>query len=236
MIEIDVKQLKKYENDLKTFAAKAYPYATRETVNRAAKNTSVVAKSFIRGRMILRNRWTEGSVQVAYERSLVVAQQAARVGSVMPYMEVQEFGGVKYRKGARGVPIPTPESSGEATLPRRKLPKRSNSLAAISLRQTRTRAASRQQRNRIAIAEAAEQGGRARFVFLDLGRRSGIFRVTGGKRRPRLVKLYGLGRPSVVIPRRPWLLPATRRIEPQIPRYYAQALAQQLQRRGLFKP
>lgn len=234
MFEIEQKDVKKYEGDLKRFAASAYPFATKETLNRAARNTAKVAGDFVRGKMILRNNWTLRSIRYERAHGSVVSRQQSRTGSVQEYMATQEFGGVKRARGARGVPIPTPASSGETALPRRKPPRRANSLASISLRKASTAAASRKQRNRIAIAQAAEGKGGARFVFLDFGRRSGIFRVTGGKRRPRLVKVWAMGRPSVVIPKRPWLLPATRKVEAQMPSYYATALVAQLRRHKVF--
>jgi phage gpG-like protein len=231
MIKADVTNVKQFEADLKRFKLSAYPFATKETLNRGARNTVKVAKDIVSGKMTLRNAWTARSIQYDRARGNDVGRQRALVGSTQPYMATQEFGGVKRAKGTRGVPIATPAASGETSLPRRKLPRRANSLASIQLRKANAaRVANRKQRNAIAVAETQGRG----FVFLELGRRSGIYRVTGGKRRPKLSKVWDMTRPSVVIPQRRWLLPAVDAIAPRLPQYYADALRAQLVRHGIL--
>jgi len=231
MIKADVTNVKQFEADLKRFKLSAYPFATKETLNRGARNAAKVAKDIVSGKMTLRNAWTARSIQYDRARGNDVGRQRALVGSTQPYMATQEFGGVKRAKGTRGVPIATPAASGETSLPRRKLPRRANSLASIQLRKAgAARAANRKQRNAIAVAETQGRG----FVFLELGRRSGIYRVTGGKRRPKLSKVWDMTRPSVVIPQRRWLLPAVEAITPRMPQYYADALRAQLVRHGIL--
>lgn len=231
MIKSDLTDVKKFEADLKRFKASAFPFATKQTINRAARNTVKVAEDIVSGKMILRNPWTARSIQFDRAQGSTVSAQRALVGSTQPYMADQEFGGRKRAKGARGVPIATPRASGETSLPRRKLPRRANSLQAIQLRKSGAlRTANRAQRNRVAVDMAQGKG----FVFLELGRRSGIYRVTGGKRRPKLSKVWDMSRPSVVIPQRRWLLPAVEAIAPRMPVYYAQALRAQLARHGIL--
>lgn len=235
MLTIDDKDIREFEADLKTFARRAYPFATKNTVNKAAFSTQKVARNFVKGKMIERNAFTKRSIQVDPARTLNVSHQAAIVGSTATYMEDQEFGGSKVKSGKHGVAIPTPSASGETNLPRKKLPRKQNKLQNLKMRKRSGQAKGRKQRNRMLIAQAAAAGGRNRFIFLDLGRRSGIFKVTGGKRKAKLTKIYDLTRSSVTIPKRPWLKPAVDKIQPLIPKFYRNALIFQLKRQGLFK-
>lgn len=232
MIKADVTNVKQFEADLKRFKLSAYPFATKEALNRGARGAAKVAKDIVSGKMTLRNAWTARSIQYDRARGNDVGRQRALVGSTQPYMATQEFGGVKRAKGTRGVPIATPAASGETSLPRRKLPRKANRLSSIALSRVSRlqKVANRKQRNAIAVAETQGRG----FVFLELGRRSGIYRVTGGKRRPKLSKVWDMTRPSVVIPQRRWLLPAVDAIAPRLPQYYADALRAQLVRHGIL--
>ena len=91
MISINDKELKRYERDLKTFASRAYPFATRQTVNAAAFKAQGFARENVSRDMVERNRFTRQSVQVDKAGTLNVRRQAARVGSIAPYMELQEY-------------------------------------------------------------------------------------------------------------------------------------------------
>lgn len=234
MIEIDTRHMKQYESDLKTFAAKAYPFATRSTVDTAAFETRKEAQSNIASDMVLRNRFTQGSVRVQQARSLNVRDQEAVTGSAAEYLATQEFGGTVTGKGAHQ-PIATSYSAGlgENARPRTKLPRRPNQMQRIQLKRRGRSASSRKQRNVAAVREAAGSGNK--YVFMDLGRRQGIFKVTGGKRKPRVKMVWDLSRRAVRVPRNPWLGPATTTVENRIPTIYTQAMAFQLKRRGLFR-
>lgn len=231
MIQTDLRNMRRMEADLALFARSALPFATKQTINQAVVNTAKVAKDFVRGRMTLRNAWTLRSIQYDRARGNAIGEQAARVGSVQPYMATQEFGGVKHAQGARGVPIATPAASGESSIPRRRLPRRANSLASIRLQRSQGAAANRAQRNRIAVSEAVAG---ARFAFLELGRKSGIYRVAGSAARPRLKKVWDMSRASVAIPATPWLEPAVAAITPHLATYYSAALLAQLRRARVF--
>lgn len=235
MFGINDRDVKRMEADLKNFASQALPYATRNTLNQAAFTTMREAKEGIRDNMTTRNKWTERSVRVEKSRSLTIPRQSAAVGSGLDYMETQEFGGVERKTGSEGVAIPTSYSAGLAqnAKPRTRLPRKPNRIQNIQLRKRRGSGGSRKQQNLEAIKGAATSG--RKFVFLDLGRRKGIFKVTGGKRRPKIRMVYDLTRPSVVIPKNPWLRPAVQRVEPQVARIHAASLRFQLKRLGLFK-
>lgn len=235
MLTINDKQIRRYEDDLKTFKRKAYPFATRATVNGAAFSARGFAQENIRNSMIERNRFTASSVRVKQSRTLDVRRQAAIVGSIADYMEDQEFGATKTRKGKKGVPIQTSYSAGLAkdAQPRTRLPRKANALQNIQLRKRRKKGSSRKHQNFIAIRQAAETG--SKYVYLDLGRKQGIFRVLGGKRRPYIRMVADLSETSVNIPKNPWLAPAVARTEQEIPGLYAEALRFQLRRHGLFR-
>lgn len=235
MFGVDNRDIRELERDLKTFANRAYPYATRQTLNDTAFQAQRIAREDVRNDMVLRNRFTVQSIQVDQARTLAVSRQAATVGSIADYMEDQEFGATKAKKGSEGVAIATSYSAGQGqdAQPRTRLPRKPNKLANIQLQNKRRRGSSRKQRNLIAIKDAAASGNK--FVFLDLGRRKGIFRVTGGKRNPKIRMVHDLSNQSVVIPKNPWLKPAFDESLRMLPAFYADALRFQLRRNGLFR-
>lgn len=235
MFGIDTKNIKQMERDLKTFASKAYPFATRKTVNDAAFQAQRIARLDVKDNMTNRNRFTVQSVQVEQTKTLQVSRQAAVVGSIADYMEDQEFGAVKSKTGKEGVTIATSYSSGEGenAQPRTRLPRKPNRMQSIALQKRRKKGSSRKQQNFIAIRQAAATG--RKFVFLDLGRRKGIFRVTGGKRRPKIKMVHDMTKQSVVIPKNPWLKPAFDETTRMLPAFYADALRFQLRRRNIFR-
>jgi len=235
MFGVDTRDIKEMERDLKTFARKAYPFATRKTVNDAAFQAQRIARADVREEMVNRNRFTVQSIQVEQTKTLQVSRQAAVVGSIADYMEDQEFGAVKTKTGKEGVSIATSYSAGQGdnAQPRTRLPRKPNRMANIQLQRRRKKGTSRKQQNLIAIKQAAETG--RKYVFLDLGRTKGIFKVTGGKRRPKIKMVHDMSRQSVVIPKNPWLAPAFEETTRMIPAFYADALRFQLRRRGLFR-
>lgn len=235
MFAIENRDIKKLERDLETFAGEALPFATRKTLNDAAFQAQRIARADVQDSMTLRNRFTAQSIQVEQTRTLNMRRQASVVGSTAAYMEDQEFGSVKSKNGREGVPIATSYASGEGenAQPRTRLPRKPNRMVNIQLQRRRKRGSSRKQQNLIAIKQAVETG--RKFVYLDLSRRKGIFRVTGGRRAPKIKMVHDLTRQAVVIPRNPWLRPAFDETKRMLPALYADALRFQLRRRGLFK-
>jgi len=233
-INIDDKDIKKFERDLKQFANRAYPFATKSTVNTAAFTAQKMARRDVSIKMIERNKFTGQSIQVDQARTLDVKRQAATVGSIADYMEDQEFGATKRKSGAEGIAIPTTYSSGEAMGAniRRRLPRAANKLQRIQLRRKGKKGKTRKQRNLIAIRDAATST--RKYVFLDLGKRKGIFKVIGGRRKPKIRMVHDLTEQIVTIPRNPWLKPVVDTVALQIPGMYKKALAFQLKRNGLF--
>tara|TARA_R110002153_G_C13332612_1_gene498560 strand:- start:1969 stop:2682 length:714 start_codon:yes stop_codon:yes gene_type:complete len=235
MFSIDKRDIIQFEHQLKTFAEKAYPFATRNTINTAAFATQKAAKENIRNSMTLRNKFTERSIKVVPDkRNLDVDKQVATVGSTAPYMAKQEYGDTETSSGKEGVAIATSYAAGQqGQKPRTRLPRKPNLLQNIRLSKRKSgRAGNKMQANLIAVKHAAESGNR--YVFLDLRRGAGIFKVVGGKKRPRIKMLYDLSRKTVVIPKNPWMSPAVETTEPKILGYYKDSLEFQLKRQKLF--
>ena len=230
MFTIKSPDIKRLESELKTFARTALPFATRNTVNRAAFQAQREWQHEIRQKLTTRNQFTAKSIRVEQSRTLDVRRQAAVVGSIAPYMENTEFGGVKEDPA-----IQTGYSAGQrGQQPRTRLPRRKNALKNIKLsKRKRGGKLSRVQRNIVKVKQAAESGNK--YVYLDLRRGKGVFKVIGGKRRPKIRMVADLSRKSVVIPATPTLGPAVAATRRAIPIIYKAALTQQLARHRLFR-
>lgn len=234
MITIDDRQIKRFERDLKAMAEKSFPFATQRTVNQMAFKGREFGQQEIRNNMITRNKWTERSVRYLPTRQLNIRRQETSFGSTADYLETQEFGGVERGKGKHGVVIPTSVASGEGqgNVPRRKAVRSANQMRKIQLRSKSIKARSRAQRNFIAVKEAAQSG--RKFVFLDLQDHPGIYKVMGGKRKPRVKLIHDMGNRSVRIPANPWMQPAAQRVMSIAPGLYLSALKFQMKRQGLL--
>lgn len=235
-IKIDLSSALEFELQLTRFREKALPFATRNTLNTVGFAVRRIAIERIQDEFITRNKFTTRSIRVEQTRSLIISDQRTIVGSTADYMEVQEFGGTKSKKGKKGTPIPTSYSARlpQNTIPRTKLPTRGNKLQNIRL--TKGRSGKRQstkQRNHVTILLAAREG--RKFIFLDLGQTQGIFKVIGGKKKPKIKMIYDLSNQSVRIPRHPWLAPSIDDVLPLIPDIYIKSLEFQINRFKLFR-
>lgn len=201
---MDDKQILEYERKMLNFP-RAMRYAQRNTINDMAFNTKEVGQENMRNDMVLRNQWSERSVQVDRARTI---NDAAVVGSTLDYMADQEFGGTNVRNGSKGVPIPTATATGEGSAqPRRKTARPMNRLNRLKVNSSKRVGANRKQRNVMAVRQAVKTG--RRVVYMDTGKKKFIARITGGKRNPKVRMLYDLSKRSTPIPRQPWLAPAT---------------------------
>ncbi len=230
---VDTTQIRKLVRDLETFASKALPFAVRESLNRSALAAKNVWGEEIRRTLIVRNAWTLGSLRVQrVSGGLDPRRMVSVVGSLAPYMRTQELGGTKRKHGKHGVAIPTKVASGEGRGggPRQRLVRAPNRLGAIQL-QART-GTSRKQRNAVAIRKAVK-GGR-RFVFLELEKTQGLFRLSGGKRNPKLDLLWETKRAAVAIPPHRTLGPALERLQPHLPAIHLGALREQAARHRIL--
>lgn len=242
MFKIDTRDIKELESHLKAFADRAYPFATKNTLNRSGFEAQKIARKDVRIKMVTRNKFTEKSVLVVPTKTLKVSRQATRVGSTADYMEDQEFGATQHKTGSEGVAIPTSWSaSQEGQQPRTRLPRRINKLQNIRLKHRRRKGSNKKQQLLITVREAMKSGNR--FFFWQFGRRKGIFKVLGGRNNPnkgwpkgaRLKMVYDMTEQSIVIPRNPWLKPAVDRVQVLMPGFYRDSLIFQLKRQGLFK-
>lgn len=234
MIKVDLTDVKRMEHDLKTFARKAYPFATKQTINSGAFAAQKTARQNIGIKFIERNKFTRQSIRVNQAKGLNVSRQAATVGSTADYMERQEFGGAKRKKGKHGVPLATSYSSGEGNAkPRRRLPRGPNKLQRLQLLRAKRRGANQKQKNLIAVKEAAKSS--RKFVFLKMGDTKGIYKVIGGKRKPKVRKVHDLSNPVVSNAPNPWLKPAVDKTIPLMPGFYAAALRFQIKRNKIFR-
>lgn len=234
MITIDTSDWRELEGALEKLAERAIPFATRSMLNGSAFKGQTVWRGKVGQKMTLRNQFAKQSIQVDQARGLRINSMVATLGSIAPFMEDQEFGTTKHKSGVEGVAIPTSYSAGlaETARPRTRLPRRPNQLKNIKLRRKAKRGSTIRQRNMAAIREAATSG--QKFVYLDLGRRQGIFKVVGGKTRPRIKMVHDLSRESVLIPPNPTLQPSIPIIERLMPGIYRKALIFQLRRHGIF--
>jgi hypothetical protein len=233
-VTFEDKELKRYERDLKTFRARAFPFATKATVNKAAAQARTVARKILGERLILRNQFIERSVRAEFTRSLNPSAQQGVFGSINPALVTQEFGGAKRGRGKHGVVLPTTIASreGRGTQPRRRLPVRAAAVRNIKLTRRRGRAKNRRQANLLAVRRAAATG--KGFVVLKTRRGAGFYRVTGLKRSTRVELVADISHRAVTIPPTPWLAPTIKIVQPRIPGIYRKELKRQLIRHRLF--
>ena len=240
MFSIDDKEVKRFENELKGFAHRALPFATKETLNQAAFITMQKAKKDVKSNMINRNAFTVKSIQFDKAKTLNIKRQASIVGSIADYMETQEFGGTKSKPT-----LSTSFSAGQKRQePRTKLSTKNNKMRNILLSKKRKkRVAKNELQDLVFKAQDAVTTGK-RFIYLGgTIKREGIYKVVGGSKKfkrgwPSGAKLHAVHifqRGSVIIPRRQWLEPNFNAVIPQLPEFYKKALIKQLKRHNLFR-
>lgn len=244
MFSIDDKNIKQLEWDLGALKAKAIPFATKFVINGAARDARTEYQKEIRKDLILRNKFTENSVRFKTTNTLNINNQVSVVGSVAPYMDEQEFGGVKVSKGKHGVPLATSYSSGEgeSTQPRKKLPRRANLRRNIHLRPGARKPKTPKQAFIFKVQDAVTSGNRVFYHKFKNGSK-GIYRVLGGSKKfkrgwpgkARIKMVWGLSNRSVRIPKEPMLKPAHAAAASRIPEEYKKALLFQLKKHRLFK-
>lgn len=231
---LDQRQVRALADGLKAANEKAVPYAVRDALNTTAFEARKEWQSQLRAKMILRNKWTVGSLRVVKATGTALRTMQSQVGSLVPYMAVQEDGGSERAKGKHGVPIPTTTAAGQslkAAKRTRQVTKR-NWQSAIHLSGKVT--GTRPRRNAVALRVALKSGG---VAFLDLGRRKGLFRVTGSKngKSMRIRMIWDMSRKSVLTKPHPTLGPTVKVIEGKAPAIQTAALQRQFDRLVLSK-
>jgi hypothetical protein len=248
MFQIDTTELKKLEKDLNTLKKQALPYATRETLNSMAFAAQKTARLNIRANMVERNKFTQQSIRVERAQGLNMRRQFSVMGSTAPYMEDQEFGGIKRKRGKTGVSISTPyaSSEGDWARPRKRLIKTRNRLTNIKFGRKRQRPKGQPKHRKQAllfkVQDSVISGKRTFFHDFGAGKKSGIYRVLGGRKGfkrgwPKgasLKMVYDMSKQAVSIPKNPTVVPAAIATGPKIPQFYKKALTYQLQRHGIL--
>lgn len=249
-ITVDMKNLKRLDRQLRTFKKRAYPFATKETLNSTAFEARAIATKRIQNSLILRNRFVLQSIRVDKTKTLDISKQMSIIGSTAEAMEVQEFGGTKIKKGKHGVAIPTSFSAGQAedSRPRLSLPKpavRLNRLKGSGKSKRRPGAQPKTNRQALLfkIQDAVQSGNRIFFHKFPGQKTTGIYRVKGGRKGfkrgspkgAKLKLLYSLDEKSVRIPRKPWLKPTTEVAQKRMPAIHLKSVIFQLKRHNIFQ-
>jgi hypothetical protein len=219
---------------LNLYARRAVPFAARNGVKGTAFAAQEEWRAQMRRRLTLRNKFTTRSVRVDLSgaRGLDIDRMEAVTGSDADYIKRTELGGTLQSRGQYGYPVPTKEA--RISKSSKRVVSRPNLKRNIQLTK-RNRGGTTAARNAAAIRRAKSSGNK--FVFLDLeSGRSGIFKVTGGKRKLSVRMVWDMSRQrkTVRTPATPTMKPTVRALKPAIPAIYAKALLEQLQRNTLF--
>lgn len=228
---IQVKELKRFQKDLKTFSEKEFAIINGMALNQTAFEVAKKYKQITKRRMTLRNKFTLGSIR--FQKVKGFKNQFSEAGSIAPYMEDQEFGHTKTKKGKKGIGLPTTTASNESlgARPRKRVVPRSKRRGSIRLVRNKVRAKSRRQHVVATIKAAAGQRGNT-FVYLPtLGTMTqGIYRIAGSKKKPKIRLIYDLSRTSIKIPRSPGLVPAVDNVRRKMPLFYQKAFRMRLKK------
>lgn len=230
-VEVDLKSGKELTRHLKTFARTAVPHAARNALNSMAYEARGEYVAQAKKTLTMRNTYTVRSIQYTKARGTDMQLMQSSAGSTLPYMADREEGETKRKKGKHGVPIPTSSAAGQGmkARPRTRSVRKRFFMHAISL--PSRAGGSRKRRNAAAIRLATKHGG---VAFLDLGRRKGLFSVTGRKRGLRIRMLWDLSRSTVKTPEQPMLERAVKVMESRIVGIMERSLLEQLRRRRVF--
>lgn len=244
MFSIENEQIKNLEADLKTFRKRAFPFATRKTLNDVGFAQKRIIQADLNDKFILRNNYTRQSIRVDRAQTLSVARQSTIVGSVASYMDEQEFGGLKRKSGKHGVAIPTSYSAGQAmgAKPRTRRISKRNLLKNVKLSSRRIKAKNKKQEIILKVRDAVKTGHRYFYHDFGGGKKKGIFRVTGGSKRVKrgwpgkatIKMVYDLSNKSVEIPKEPTFKPSFEEAKHMLPAFYADALRFQLRRHKIM--
>lgn len=230
MLKVDTRQLQKLERHLETYAKKAVPFAVRNGLNTTAFEARKQWVTELKSTFVLRNTWTERGLRVDKATGRTVANMQSAVGSIRDYMAEQEQGSTQQKRGKHGVPVPMSGASGQGKKSKRtRSVRRANYLSAMTV--AKRVGGIRQRRNAVAIALAAKSGG---VAYLDMGRRRGLFSVTGRKKGVRLRLLYDLSHATITSKPRPTLANTLHHLAPKLPGIQRDALLAELKRHRIL--
>jgi hypothetical protein len=224
---------RKLARDLEKFKKTAVPYAVRDGLNGLAFEARRVWGDEIRKTFVNRNTFTANrALEVGKAKGTNVSSMAARVGSIAAYQAFQETGGtVRGKSGHRG--IPGPQAAGQAAGSHRtRVVRMTNRLGSIKAAKA-LRGKTRRQRNAAAMAMAKRSG--QKFAVLQRPRGgSGLFVITGPKRKLKARLMWDLSRKSAHVKAHPTLGPTLKRMQPRVVAVCSSALLKQLQRHKIL--
>jgi hypothetical protein len=242
-IKVDLRDFKRFTRDLEVLREKQIPHAIRDTLNAVAfegrkRWNAEVQKSFI-----LRNTFTQRSLQVEKARGTNLQTMQSTLGAKAPWMGKQEEGFTHTAQGKHGVAVPTPAAAGmgaKARIRTRSI-RKSNYLAAINM--AKRVPGSRARKNAAALSMAKRGTG---FAYIDTGKHRGIVSVEGTQKRKkahgpmqrgaggrevfgyRIRVLYDLSQRRTVVKERPTLARTIKAVAPLIPMMGQRAILKQL--------
>lgn len=230
-----VKGLAQMQRQLETIAKRSVPFAARETLNTLAFEGRKIWQQEMASSLTLRNKFTQRRALVERARTLRIDNMQATLGHTEDYMYNLEFGKPeRAAKHFRAIPTEVAAGQGKGSLAggRKRAVKRANIITALgSLKGKDFAGRPRKARNARAIQQAIKTG--KRLALLDMGRRKGVYKVMGGKRKPKIMKLYDLTRKVTPMPKVPTLKRTLTKTLALAPTVAYAAMAKQLQRAGL---
>lgn len=230
MIKVELKGAKEMVADLKKMREKAVPFAIKNALNTAAFETRRLWQAEVKSVFTSRNLFTVNSIRV--EQATPTKLQAT-VGSVAPYMGLQETGGTDSGRHGRK-PIAGPVAAGQAPGGKRtRLVRGRFKLPAINVAHPALHG-NRKQRNAIAIAVAIKSGSK-RAVLERPGGGKGLFILGGRAKAPTVRLLWNVSKSSVHIKAEPTLQRSLDAVKPKLEHMMEAALTQQMQRLGVRK-
>jgi hypothetical protein len=194
------------QRELEQLARRGVPYAARETLNGLAFEGRKIWQGEMRATLTLRNAFTERRALVERATGTRMSDMQASLGHTEDYMRRLEAGiGERARRG--GLAIPTEAAAGQAkgSLPagRKRAVRPSLVIRVLGKVKRQAKSLPRKVRNARAVRDAIRNG--SRLAYLELDRRRGIYKIMGGRKRPKIRKLYDLSRRAVPLPRIPTL-------------------------------
>ncbi len=227
MIRVDLRDFKRLSRDLEKVAKSAFPHASRNALNAIAFEGRKLWQREMASAFVLRNDWTTRRLFVEKAKGTTMAGMKSVLESPDAFLLKQEIGGTEQHS----VPTGIATGEGRGAHPRRRLVRKPNKVASIVLGQRYNRG-NRKQRNAIAIRSTAAQGGK--FVYLQTGKRKGLFRILGGRRVKGVEMVWDTTSKSHTVPRTPTLKRTITRLEVVMPRLMTSALLDQLKRHKVF--
>lgn len=230
MIKVELKGAKEMVADLKKMREKAVPFAIKNALNTVAFETRRLWQAEVKSVFTNRNLFTANSVRV---EQATTSKLQATVGSVAPYMGLQETGGTDSGRHGRK-PVAGPVAGGQAPGAKRTTLVRGRfKLPAINVAHPAL-TGTRRQRNAIAIAVAIKSGSK-RAVLERPGGGKGLFIVGGRAKAPTTRLLWNVSKSSVHIKAQPTLERSIAAVKPKLEHIMEASLRQQMQRFGVGK-